>query len=100
MEVYRKVKDFLCDHVGNMTTPGTPRFNPETDMWHVPVLCKTKKGLFIVGEICLNKEEEFVRIPTKEDMLKVLDIETGKVPFLVYAEEGELEEKHISAVTI
>jgi hypothetical protein len=35
MEVYRKVKDFLCDHIGNMTTPGTPLNIPIPKTWFI-----------------------------------------------------------------
>jgi AAA+ superfamily predicted ATPase len=93
MEAYKKVKDYLCEHVGNMVMPGTPRFNEEREIWEVAVLCKSEKGIFIVGEIWLNKELEFVRIPTKEEMLKILQMEEERMPFLVYATRDELEKK-------
>lgn len=100
MEVYKKVRDYLCDHVGNMTAPGTPRYDEEEETWRVPVLCKTEHGVFIVGEIWLNKELEFIRIPPKEEMLKILRAQAEKLPYLVYARKEELEERGIKAVVI
>jgi hypothetical protein len=39
----------------------------------MPVLCKTDRGILIVGEFKLDGELNFVSIPTKEEMLAVLN---------------------------
>ena len=56
MEIYEKVRKYLYDNVGHMTTPGTPRFDSKTEKWKVPVLCKTERGILIVGEFSLDKK--------------------------------------------
>jgi len=80
--------------------PGTPHYDEEEEMWKVPVLCKTGHGIFIVGEVWLDKRLEFLRIPTKEEMLKALRAQEERIPYLVYAKRDELEEKGIKAVAI
>lgn len=100
MEIYEKVKGYLCDHVGNMVMPGSPVYDGEENIWRVPVLCRTEVGIFPVGEIVVSKDGEFLRIPTKEQMLKVLDLQSAKRPFLVYADKEDLERRGIRAVGI
>ncbi|HDP98543.1 MAG TPA: hypothetical protein ENN22_05080 [bacterium] len=98
--IYDKVKDYLCDEIGNMALPGEPKFDAELKNWHVPVLCKTEKGIFLTGEILLDEDLNFIRIPAKEQMLKILETAMRLVPFLVYAEPEELKKKGLKAVAI
>lgn len=98
--VYDKVKNFLIDEIGNMALPGDPKFDPLFKRWRVPVLCKTDKGVFIAGEILLDETLEFIRIPSKEQMLKTLETEMRELPFLVYAEPEELKKAGLKAVAL
>ncbi len=100
MEIYEKVKKYLYENIGNLTTPGTPRFDLKTETWKVPVLCKTERGILIVGEFTLDKDGDFKNIPTKQEMLKTVETEISKLPFLFYGDKKELEEKDIKPVTI
>jgi hypothetical protein len=100
MEAYKKVKEYLCDNVGNMVMPGTPRFDARAKRWHVSVLCKSDKGIFVVGEILLDKDLQFLYMPTKEMMLKVLKKKGERVPFLVYATRNEIKDKDLRPVLI
>lgn len=90
----------MIDEIGNMAMPGDPKFDPTLKRWQVPVLCKTEKGVFIVGEILLNKKLDFIRIPSKEQMLKTLEAEMRQLPFLVYAEPEEQEKTGLKAVAL
>ncbi|GBE35781.1 hypothetical protein BMS3Bbin06_02325 [bacterium BMS3Bbin06] len=100
MEIYEKVKKYLYENIGHLTTPGTPRFDLKTETWKVPVLCKTERGILIVGEFTLEKDGDFINIPTKQEMLKTVETEISKLPFLFYGDKKELEEKDIKPVTI
>ena len=100
MEIYEKVKRYLYENIGHLTAPGTPRFDLKTEIWKVPVLCKTERGILIVGEFTLDKKGEFINIPTKQEMLKTVEIEISKLPFLVYGEREDFEAKDIKPVTI
>ena len=46
-EVYEKVRKYLYENTGHLTTPGTPRFDIKTKTWKVPVLCKAERGILI-----------------------------------------------------
>lgn len=66
----------------------------------MPVLCKAEGGILIVGKFALDKDGNFINIPTKQEMLKTAKIEVSKFPFLFYGVKGELDDKGIKPVTI
>ena len=100
MEIYEKVKAYLAEYIGHMTTPGTPRFDVGTNVWKVPVLCKTERGIIIVGEFHLDKSANFLNIPSKSEMLKIVEMELVKLPFLYYGAKNSLDELHIKPVSV
>jgi len=73
-EVYEKVRKYLYENIGHLTTPGTPRFDIKTETWKVPVLCRTERGILIVGEFTLDREGNLINIPTKQEILKTAKI--------------------------
>jgi len=97
---YAKVKDYLIDEVGNMVQPGTPILDAKIKAWKVPVLCKTERGIFTVGEIALDQKLDFLAIPTKQQMLRTLEKMTRRVPVLVYADPEELRKKGVRHVAV
>lgn len=100
MEIHEKVRKYLYDNVGHMTTAGTPRFDVKNETWKVPVLCKTERGILIVGEFVLDKKGNFLNVPTKQEMLKTVEMEISKLPFLFYGDKKDLEAKDITPVRI
>ena len=78
MEIYEKVRKYLYENIGHMTTAGTPKYDLKENTWKVPVLCKTERGIIIVGEFHVDKNGNFVNIPTKEEMLKTIKNEMKK----------------------
>ena len=100
MEIYKKVRKCLYENIGHMTTAGTPKYDTIENIWKVPVLCKTERGIIIVGEFHINKEGEFINIPTKEEMLKTVEMEISMLPYLYYGNKEELEEHKIKPVLI
>ncbi len=100
LAVLEKVKEYLIGEVGNMVQPGTPILDEKLKVWKVPVLCKTERGIFVVGEIDLDQNFNFLTIPTKQQMLKTLDKMTRHVPILVYADPAELRKKGVRHVTV
>lgn len=83
MEIFEKVRKYLYENIGHMTTAGTPKYDLKENVWKVPVLCKTERGIIIVGEFHADKNGNFTNIPTKEEMLKTVKEEMKKLPFLI-----------------
>lgn len=70
--IFQKVQVYLTDYIGELTSPGRPIFDAANRRWRVPVLCKTTKGVLLVGEFLLDEEGNFIAVPDKEQMLRVL----------------------------
>lgn len=100
MEIHEKVRKYLYENIGHMTTAGMPRYDLSENLWKVPVLCKTERGIIIVGEFHLDKNGNFVNIPTKEEMLKTVELEMSKLPFLYYGTKKQLNKQKIKPVVI
>ena len=100
MEIYEKVRKYLHENIGYMTTAGTPKYDVHENLWRVPVLCKTERGIIVVGEFSLDKEGKFLNIPTKREMLRVAELEMERLPFLYYGTKKELAEQKIKPVAI
>lgn len=98
--IFQKVQDYLTDYVGELTAPGTLVFDAATRLWRVPILCKTDKGILPVGEFLLDESGNFVAIPSKEQMLRVLEAQRARLPFLVFGEKEELEKKGLQVVAV
>ncbi|NCO35088.1 MAG: hypothetical protein GW893_14670 [Armatimonadetes bacterium] len=96
--IFQKVKDYLTDYVGELTMPGAPVFDAATRCWRVPVLCKTAKGILPVGEFVADVAGNFVAVPDKEQMLRVLRAQVVRLPFLVFGEKEELERMGVHVV--
>jgi hypothetical protein len=100
MEIFEKVRKYLYEHIGHMTTAGTPKYDLKENIWKVPVLCKTERGIIIVGEFHADKNGNFTNIPTKEEMLKTVKQEMKKLPFLYYGTRKELDKQKIKPVAV
>lgn len=100
MEIFEKVRKYLYENIGHMTTAGTPKYDLKENVWKVPVLCKTERGIIIVGEFHLDKNGNFVNIPTKKEMLKTVELAMSKLPFLYYGTRKELDKQKIKPVVI
>jgi len=100
MEAREKVRQYLYRNVGNLVTAGRSVFDLKNHYWHVPVLCKTDRGIFIVGEFKLDQELNFVFIPTKQEMLKVLNAQLKRTLTLVNEEPDEVRQRGLIPVTL
>ena len=100
MEPREKVRQYLYRNVGNMVTAGRPVFDLKNHYWRVPVLCKADRGIFIVGEFKLDEELNLVSIPTKEEMLAVLNAQLNRTLTLVTEKPDEVRVKGLTPVTL
>lgn len=100
MEIFEKVRKYLYENIGHMTTAGTPKYDLKENVWKVSVLCKTERGIIIVGEFHIDKNGNFINIPTKEEMLNTVKLEMEKLPFLYYGTKKELDKQKIKPVAV
>ncbi|MBI4710590.1 MAG: hypothetical protein HY759_05770 [Nitrospirae bacterium] len=63
LKICEKVRKYLYENIGHMTTAGTPKYDLKENVWKVPVLCKTERGIIIVGEFHVDKNGNFTNIP-------------------------------------
>jgi hypothetical protein len=98
--IVEKALDYLTDHVGELTAPGAPIFDAATRRWRVPVLCKSAKGILPVGEMLFDEAANLIAAPDKEQMLRVLNTQTARLPFLVFGDKEELEKKGVHVVNV
>lgn len=98
--IFHKVLDYLGEYVGEMAVPGTPNYNARSHQWSVAVLCRTERGTLPVGEFLLDEEGNFLSIPDRDVMLRILNAQLDRLPFLVYGNREELESKGVQVVAV
>jgi len=98
--IVEKAQDYLTDHVGELTAAGAPILDAATRRWRVPVLCKTAKGILLVGEMLFDEAGNLVAVPDRDQMLRVLNTQMVRLPFLVFGDKDELERKGVQVVTV
>jgi hypothetical protein len=83
-----------------MLAPGVPRFDEQCNVWRVPILCRTERGIFSVGELQLDTDLNIVSIPTPGEVDHIAAALAKAVPVLVFAEPEELRSKGFEPVTV
>lgn len=99
-EIIKKVNLYLAMEVGHMVSPSSPIFNVEEKHWIIPIKCKTKRGTFVIGEFWVDEDGNFKMIPTKEEMLRVIEIQKQKTPYLIYATQEEINKSGLQAIKV
>jgi hypothetical protein len=98
--IFSKVLDYLVDHVGDMVSPGQPRWDAGLCRWQVPILCRTPKGVLPVGEFLLDERGDSISVPDPAGMIRVLNGQLERLPYLVYGDRSELERKGVEVVSV
>ena len=86
-----RVQEYLDDYIGEMTMPDKPSFDFTQKQWRVPVLARTSKAIFPVGEFVLDEEANFLSVPDRDRMVRILRAQVAQMPSLVLGEREELE---------
>lgn len=104
LEIHRQIRDivtrYLIEHVGDMSLEGSPHFDENRRVWIVPVLCRTSRGILPAGKIELDEQLDIVFATPREEMVQVVEAQLKRLPYLVFAEEGELEAAGFQPVKI
>lgn len=94
------VIEYLSAYIGERALAGSPQFDHDAQVWRVPILVRTPRGIFLVGEVVLDSTPTIVRAPTKQQVGKVLEAQLDQLPYIVFAAEGELEAKGFHPIKI
>ena len=101
---YEKVRQitekYLLRNVGELEVSGWPRFDEDRQLWVITVLCETPKGVVPAGKIELDKNLNLIYATPREDMVRAVEEQLRRKPFLVYGDEEELKAKGIDVITI
>ena len=94
LEAHRKVRSivtrYVIEYVGDMAVEGSPTFDKEREVWTVSILCRTSRGILPAGKIELDEGLSIIFASPREEMVRVVEAQLKRLPYLVYAEEGEL----------
>jgi hypothetical protein len=100
MEAREKVRKHLYRHIGHLVTAGRAVFDQKRRCWRVPVLAKTDRGIFPIGEFELDEDLNFVIAPTKAEMMAVLRSQLGHTLTLVLESPEEVAKRGLTPVAI
>lgn len=104
IKTYQKINDivvpYLLENVGEMAVEGAPRFDAEKQQWIVPVSCRTERGILPAGEIHLNRRLKLVYATTRDEMLRVVQAQLERLPFIILGQEQELTAKGLQPLHV
>jgi hypothetical protein len=92
--------DYLVAYVGEKAVAGTPHYDLNRKVWSVPILCYTKRGIFLGGKIELDERFEIIYAPSKKEFTRVIEEQMKRLPAIVYAAEDELAAKGFEVAKI
>jgi len=87
------VTDYLIAYIGEKAVAGTPHYDDVKEVWSVPILCYTTRGIFLGGRIELDEKLEIIYAPSKSEFTRVVEQQVKRLPAIVYANEEELVSK-------
>lgn len=94
------VTDYLIAYIGEKAVAGKPCYNTAKNVWTIPILCYTSRGIFLGGKIELDKHKEIIHAPSKSEFTRVVEQQLKRLPAIVYADEDELASKGFEVARI
>jgi hypothetical protein len=67
------VMHYLIAYIGEKAVAGTPRHEGTRQVWSVPILCYTSRGIFLGGKIELDEQLEIIHAPWKSEFTRVVE---------------------------
>lgn len=102
--IYQQIKEiidqYLLENIGEMAVSGVPRYDENHQRWLIPILCETSKGILPGGRVELDDNLHFVSATPRSEMVKAVEAQLRRLPYLVFAEEDELKAKGIEPITL
>ncbi|MCZ7401172.1 MAG: hypothetical protein O8C61_03015 [Candidatus Methanoperedens sp.] len=71
-EIHDAAKEYLIENIGELVSAGDIYYDAQQNTWNVKILAKTPHGIFILGEMRLDKNKKIVDVPSKKILLNVL----------------------------
>ena len=99
-EVREKARRYLYRHIGHLVTAGRPVFDQKRKVWRVPILARTDKGIFPVGELELDEQGTILVAPKKEEIVTIVKRQREHVLTLVKEPPEEVEKRGLTPVRI
>lgn len=87
------VIEYLSAYVGERALAGSPQYDKTRKAWRVPILVRTPRGIFLGGQVQLDHKLQILHAPSKQQVNTVVTKQLAAAPYLVFAQEGELEAK-------
>jgi hypothetical protein len=102
--VHDKVKEiidiYLLEHIGEKAVSGWPRFDEDRRRWIVTILCESPQGAVPAGRIELDENLNIIYVTPRDDMVRAVEEQLRRKPFLVYADKEKLKAKGFEVITL
>ena len=89
-EIHDAAKEYLIENIGELVTAGDIYYDAQQNTWNVKILAKTPQGIFILGEMRLDKNKKIVDVPSKKVLLNILEAKLQEDLVLIEVPRTEL----------
>lgn len=91
---------YLSAFIGERALAGSPEYVKSKKIWRIQILCSTPRGILPAGEMHLDDKLQVIYAPSKEELGRIVEAQLERLPYLVFAKEGELEAKGFRPIKI
>ena len=89
-EIHDAAKEYLIENIGELVTAGDIYYDAQQNTWNTKILAKTPQGIFILGEMRLDKNKQIVDVPSKKVLLNILKAKLQEDLVLIEVPRTEL----------
>ena len=82
-------RDYMISNYGHLTGPREPRRDP-SGVWHVQIVCSTKYGNLVIGQMILDDSGAILEKPSPEELDRAIDYLITKLESVQLPEGREL----------
>lgn len=81
------IDEYLLRYIGERAVSGVTRFDENRRRWIVTIMCETSRGVLPAGKIELDENLDLVYATPRDYMVRVVEEQLRRKPFLVYGDE-------------